>query len=51
MEYRYDTRLTEDYGLDDEYRDQKRQRQNKRSGGKHRRDSLEGRDDRHDRWN
>ena len=48
MKY-YDDNYADDYGLDEERRDEKRYRQNKR--GKRDRDSFEGRDRKWDRWN
>jgi hypothetical protein len=54
MKYKFDDRVDDEYGLDDEFQDQKRYRRNKRSGGKHHRDSFEARDarfSRYDDWN
>ncbi len=48
MGYKFDQRVEDDYGLHDEFQDQKRYRRDKRSGGKHRRDSWESRDARYD---
>ncbi len=50
MKYKFDPREADDYGLDDEYRDQKRSRRDKRARGKFRRDSFEGRDRDDDDW-
>ena len=51
MKFReYDAHDADDYTVADERNDEKRWRRNKRSGGKHLRDSFEGRDRDHGEW-